>query len=106
MLVARAASCPFAAKGGGHAAFPGSSSSDGGITVDFGPHMARVAPSADRSTVSLGPGNTWLRVYETLAPHNLSVVGGRVASVGVGGLLLGGGVSEPQPHIPTPITLT
>ncbi|KAK7753619.1 hypothetical protein SLS62_004477 [Diatrype stigma] len=93
VLVARAASCPFAAKGGGHAAFPGSSNSDGGITVDFAPHMAQVVPSADRRTVSIGPGNTWLHVYETLAPHNLSVVGGRVASVGVSGLLLGGGLS-------------
>ena len=96
LLLARATHCPFAAKGGGHSAFKGSSNSDGGITLDFF-HMKQVVPSADRKTVSIGPGNAWVDVYSALEPQNLTVVGGRVATVGVGGFLLGGGVSNPLP---------
>lgn len=93
ILLSQATQCPFAVKGAGHAAFKGSSNSDGGITVEFS-HMNQVVPSTDRKTVSIGPGNNWLNVYSTLEPHNLTVIGGRVSSVGVSGLLLGGGVSS------------
>ncbi|KAI0601066.1 FAD-binding domain-containing protein [Biscogniauxia sp. FL1348] len=92
ILVSRATQCPFAVKGGGHAAFKGASNSDGGITIDF-VNMVQVVPSADQKTVTIGPGNTWFDVYSTLEAYNLTMVGGRVASVGVGGLLLGGGIS-------------
>ncbi|KAI5918100.1 FAD-binding domain-containing protein [Camillea tinctor] len=92
ILVSRATQCPFAVKGGGHAAFKGASNSDGGITIDF-INMVQVVPSADHKTVAIGPGNTWFDVYSTLENYNLTMVGGRVASVGVGGLLLGGGIS-------------
>ncbi|KAI1502183.1 FAD-binding domain-containing protein [Biscogniauxia marginata] len=92
VLLSRATQCPFAVKGGGHAAFRGASNSEGGITIDF-VHMVDVIPSADRKTVAIGPGNTWHNVYSTLENYNITMVGGRVASVGVGGLLLGGGIS-------------
>jgi FAD/FMN-containing dehydrogenase len=46
--------------------------------------------SEDRSTASVGPGNTWYDVYTKLDPLKVSVVGGREAGVGVGGLILGG----------------
>lgn len=49
--------------------------------------------SADRGTVSIGPGNKWYDVYQVLDPLGISVVGGREAGVGVGGLTLGGGIS-------------
>ncbi|KAI0140423.1 FAD-binding domain-containing protein [Xylariaceae sp. FL1272] len=92
VLLSRATQCPFAVKGGGHAAFKGASNSDGGITIDF-IRMNHVIPSSDRKTASLGPGNTWHNVYSNLEKYNLTMVGGRVASVGIGGLLLGGGIS-------------
>lgn len=38
----------------------------------------------------VGAGNRWLDVYSKLDPMGLSVVGGRVAEIGVGGLTLGG----------------
>ena len=41
----------------------------------------------------MGPGNTWYDVYSKLDPIGLSVIGGRVAAIGVGGLTLGGGIS-------------
>lgn len=55
--------------------------------------MNCISVSEDRTTVSIGPGCRWLDVYDTLEPFGLTVVGGRVASVGVGGLILGGGIS-------------
>lgn len=43
--------------------------------------------------MSVGPGATWDLVYGKLDPLGLSVAGGRVSGVGVGGLTLGGGIS-------------
>ncbi|KAF3031992.1 hypothetical protein E8E11_002612, partial [Didymella keratinophila] len=40
-----------------------------------------------------GPGNRWHDVYSYLEPYRLTVIGGRAATVGVGGLTLGGGIS-------------
>ncbi|KAI2627109.1 FAD-binding domain-containing protein [Hypomontagnella submonticulosa] len=92
ILVSRATECPFAVKGGGHSAFKGASNSRGGITIDF-IHRKHVVPSSDRSSVAIGPGNTWREVYTALENFNLTMVGGRAATVGVSGLLLGGGIS-------------
>jgi len=47
----------------------------------------------NQTQTSLGPGNRWKDVYSHLDPLGLSVIGGRVADIGVGGLTLGGGVS-------------
>lgn len=44
-------------------------------------------------TVDLGPGNRWGHVYRTLQESGITVAGGRVADVGVSGLILGGGLS-------------
>lgn len=49
--------------------------------------------SEDRKTAKIGPGNSWYDVYRQLDPKGVSVVGGREAGVGVGGLTLGGGIS-------------
>ena len=49
--------------------------------------------SDDRKTMSIGPGPRWGDVFEFLDGTNLTVVGGRLAPVGVPGLLLGGGIS-------------
>ncbi|TGO55579.1 hypothetical protein BCON_0090g00220 [Botryotinia convoluta] len=84
--------CPFAVKSGGHASFAGASSIQNGILVNL-QKLNTVQLSADRGTVSIGPGNTWYDVYQVLDPLGISVVGGREAGVGVGGLTLGGGIS-------------
>ncbi|KAF4506096.1 hypothetical protein G6O67_006215 [Ophiocordyceps sinensis] len=83
---------PFAVKAGGHTAFEGGSNIDAGVTVDL-VHLDSIAVSQDGGTVSVGPGNRWIDVSETLDPMGLAVVGGRAADVGVSGLLLGGGLS-------------
>ena len=92
VLIARLTQCPFAVKSGGHAAFAGASSSQGGITVSF-ENMKSITLSKDKGVASIEPGNTWYDVYSTLEPENLAVVGGRVSAIGVGGLTLGGGIS-------------
>jgi len=46
-------------------------------------------------TVDVGSGLVWDQVYEALDSTGLSVVGGRIPSVGVSGLTLGGGTSSP-----------
>lgn len=86
------AKAPFTVKSGGHSAFAGASNIDDGVTIDLG-HLNEITVSDDKETVSIGPGNRWINVSEALDPQGLAVVGGRVASVGVSGLLLGGGIS-------------
>ncbi|KAI8933444.1 hypothetical protein NX059_010058 [Plenodomus lindquistii] len=92
VLSSRLTQCPFAVKGGGHAAFGGGSSIDGGITVSM-EGMKQVQLSKDKKTVDVGPGNRWVDVYSQLDPLGVGVAGGRMGPVGVSGLLLGGGIS-------------
>lgn len=46
--------------------------------------------SKDKSQVTIGGGLKWADVYSKLAVQDLTVTGGRVSGVGVGGLSLGG----------------
>ena len=55
--------------------------------------LTNLTISDDRSTTEFGPGLTWLEVYGALHKYGVTVPGGRVPSVGVAGLLLGGGIS-------------
>lgn len=55
--------------------------------------MDEVTPSKDGSVVRAGSGNRWGNVYEKLAPYNLTVIGGRMGGVGVGGYTIGGGLA-------------
>jgi FAD/FMN-containing dehydrogenase len=84
--------CEFAVRAGGHMWFPDANSAPGGVTIDLR-GLNSVDLSDDQSSVSVGTGATWDAVYANLDPLGLSVAGGRVAGVGVGGLTLGGGIS-------------
>lgn len=55
--------------------------------------MKQVDVSPDRLSVNIGPGNRWQDVYSKLGNQSLGTSGGRVAPVGVGGLVTGGGIS-------------
>lgn len=55
--------------------------------------MKQVDVAADRLSVNIGPGNRWQDVYSKLDAKNLGTSGGRVGTVGVGGLVTGGGIS-------------
>ncbi|KAL7948253.1 hypothetical protein V8C42DRAFT_362863 [Trichoderma barbatum] len=64
LLALRAAECQFAVKSGGHSIAAGTWN-----------------------------GNRWVNVFSFLDGTGLTVIGGRVAGVGVGGFTLGGGIS-------------
>ncbi|GAB1318474.1 Nicotine oxidase [Madurella fahalii] len=84
--------CTFGVRGGGHSSFALSSSVEHGVTIDFG-NMNGTAYNPEIEIASIQPGSRWQDVYETLAPHGVTVTGGRAGSVGVGGFLTGGGNS-------------
>jgi FAD/FMN-containing dehydrogenase len=81
----------FAIRSGGHSPNPGwSSIGEPGILIDL-QRLNEMSVSADKKVATIGPGKKWGDVYEALDPYGLSVVGGRISQVGVGGLILGGG---------------
>ncbi|KAH7308921.1 hypothetical protein B0I35DRAFT_453531 [Stachybotrys elegans] len=86
------AQCLFAVKSGGHGHFAGQSSIEGGIQIDL-IKLKMLLIKRSEGTVLVGAGNTWGSVYERLQKEGLMVVGGRSANVGVGGYLVGGGIS-------------
>ncbi|KAM0424329.1 hypothetical protein ACHAPT_010475 [Fusarium lateritium] len=92
VLLSRLKQCPFAAKSGGHAAFAGASSVEGGITISF-TNLQGVSLSKDKKIASIEPGNTWGPVFEQLSKSDVTVIGGRLSNIGVGGLTTGGGIS-------------
>jgi hypothetical protein len=52
--------------------------------------MNDITINSDRSSVSVGGGAIWKNIYAALQPMNLTVLGSRVAGLGVGGFLTGG----------------
>ena len=92
VLTLRVTNCQFAVKSGGHAAFSGASNIEGGLTIDL-VNLNKITVSADKTQTSIGAGNVWYNVYTYLQPKGLTVIGGRVSAIGVGGLTLGGGMS-------------
>ncbi|KAI9048116.1 hypothetical protein LZ554_007911 [Drepanopeziza brunnea f. sp. 'monogermtubi'] len=83
---------PFATKSGGHNANVGFSSTDGGVLISMA-MLNSTSISPDRKTAYLSPGARWMDAMTALEPYNVAVVGGRLGDVGVGGLLLGCGMS-------------
>lgn len=84
--------CQFAVRSGGHTPWAGSATIQDGVDIDLSA-LNQVTPSKNKRTVSIGPGNRWIDVYLKLDALGLAVSGGRVSSVGVGGLVTGGGMS-------------
>jgi FAD/FMN-containing dehydrogenase len=84
--------CSYVVRSGGHMTVQNSNTLSDGIVFDFS-SLNTIELSEDKSSVSVGPGARWADVYTYLETYGLAVVGGRVSDVGVGGLLLGGGMS-------------
>ena len=82
-------SSSFAIRSGGHTPFAGAANIENGVTIDLRA-MNVVSLRADHAVTSAGAGSSWDDIYEKLQPLNLTVVGGRVAGLGVGGLTTGG----------------
>lgn len=56
--------------------------------------MARfrnIVLNEEEGTVEIGAGLNWTDVYSYLVPKGVTVAGGRIDGVGVGGFILGGG---------------
>ena len=97
-IISKIRECKFAIKGQGHAPAAGFANVDGGVTIDM-TGLNSTALNADRSIAQVGAGAAWLSVYEYLDQYNISVAGGRNGNVGVGGLLVGGGISHFSPRV-------
>jgi FAD/FMN-containing dehydrogenase len=87
---ARANALPLAVRGGGHSA-AGHGTVDDGLVVDLSA-MKRLDLDSRQRVARVEPGLTWGEFYGGTKAHGLATPGGDVASVGVGGLTLGGGL--------------
>ncbi|MCJ1313532.1 hypothetical protein MMC25_007211 [Agyrium rufum] len=84
---------PFAIKSGGHSFRHGASNiNESGIAIDMS-LINQIIVSQDERSVTVGVGAKWQDVYRLLEKRDLTVAGARAGGVGVGGFLLGGGVS-------------
>lgn len=82
----------FAVKSGGHNPNEGFSSIQSGPLIST-KELNEVVFDAASMTVRVGPGNDWEDVHKALEGTNVTVVGGRIGEVGVGGYVVGGGLS-------------
>ena len=87
----------LAVRSGGHNPSKGSANIAGGVTIDLR-DLAMVSVNNSKDLVSVGAGAIWGHVYEKLEPLDLGVVGAHVYNVGVGGFILGGGLSSLSPR--------
>jgi FAD/FMN-containing dehydrogenase len=78
-----------AIRSGGHTPWAGAANIQDGVTIDMS-RLNATTLSPDKKTASVGVGARWGSVYSTLASDGLAIMGGRVSTVGVGGLVLGG----------------
>lgn len=82
----------FALKSGGHNPNQGFASIQGGPLVST-KNLNEVTFDVASMTVRVGPGNDWDDVHKALDGTGVTVVGGRLGDVGVGGYVVGGGLS-------------
>ena len=87
---ARAQGLPVAVRSGGHS-IAGHSTCVGGLVIDLS-RMKGIEIDTARRVARVEPGLTWGEVAAATQPHGLAITSGDTASVGVGGLALGGGI--------------
>ena len=91
VLAAARGGLALSVRSGGHGPL-GHGTNDGGMVLDLR-HLDSVeVVDPGRRVVRVGAGACWGTVAAALAPHGLGITAGDTASVGVGGLTLGGGV--------------
>jgi len=89
---ARGRELPLAVRGGGHNG-AGLGTTDDGVVIDLSPiNEIQVDPQA--RTVRVGGGCTWGQVDRATDEHGLATPSGIIATTGVGGLTLGGGLGH------------
>lgn len=82
----------YAVRGGGHMPVPRAAATEDGVLISMS-KLNSVSLSDDSNIAHIGSGLVWYDVYDELAQFNRTVAGGRFGPVGVGGLLVGGGIS-------------
>ena len=82
----------FAVRSGGHMPVPFANGIEDGVLISMS-GFNRNKMTQNNNIVQVGPGQTWNDVYSYTSPFDKGVAGGRFSPVGVGGLLLGGGLS-------------
>jgi FAD/FMN-containing dehydrogenase len=87
---AREHDLPVSVRSGGHS-MAGYGTNDGGMVIDLS-HMRALTIDPTRLVARIEPGLTWGEVAQALQAHGLALTSGDTATVGVGGLLLGGGI--------------
>ncbi|PNP76509.1 hypothetical protein FNYG_09928 [Fusarium nygamai] len=92
-IISKHKDCKFSIKGHGHAPAAGFANSNGGVTIDM-TTLSSISLNKKPTIASIGAGAKWLDVYKHLNGSGVQVAGGRNGNVGVGGLLLGGGISH------------
>lgn len=80
---------PYAIKSGGHNPNKGMASVQGGPLISTA-NMNEVIYNRPSQTIRIGPGQSWENITDALKSYGVTVVGGRIGNVGVGGYLLGG----------------
>lgn len=87
---AREQGLTVAVRSGGHS-IAGYSTSDGGMVIDLS-HMNDITIDPERRIARIESGLTWGEVAKAAQPYGLALTAGDTATVGVGGLILGGGI--------------
>ncbi|KAJ5224974.1 hypothetical protein N7468_006199 [Penicillium chermesinum] len=82
----------FAVKSGGHMPNNGFASIEDGLLIST-KNLGQVYYNADDETAVIGPGLSWEEAQKGLDGTGRAVVGGRLGGVGIGGYMLGGGMS-------------
>ncbi|KAL5396522.1 hypothetical protein PMIN06_001612 [Paraphaeosphaeria minitans] len=82
----------FAVKSGGHNPNNGFSSVQGGPLIVM-EHLDQANVNQDTGIIDVGPGNRLDGIAAKLQGSGWTFVGGRIGNTGVGGLVLGGGLS-------------
>ena len=87
---ARRSGIPIHARSGGHS-YAGWSTGPG-LVIDVS-HMNQVRVDAGSPVATIGAGAKLIDVYDGLAAHGRTLPGGSCPTVGIAGLVLGGGIS-------------
>jgi FAD/FMN-containing dehydrogenase len=93
LKIVRDVGATFAVKSGGHSSYASGANAENGITIDLS-RMKEITISDDRKSVTVGAGCRFGELYHKLEAHGLGCVGGRISSVGVSGLTMGGKTTE------------
>ncbi|KAF4636113.1 hypothetical protein G7Y89_g1974 [Cudoniella acicularis] len=87
----------IAVRSGGHS-LEGINNVANGVTIDLS-YLNQSIYNNHTNLASIGPGARWRDVYANLLQQGVVVTGGRDGGVGVGGFLLGGGLSYYTGHM-------